>query len=77
MYGEVDKAIKAKENKHMTFQEAALLANNAKVRELWLTHFSPSLTKPEEFMPEVRKIFSNAFAGKDGKTKELFFDEDE
>ena len=77
MYGEVEKAAKAKENKHMTFQEAATLAKNAEVRELWLTHFSPSLTKPEEFMPEVRKIFSNAYAGKDGKTKELFFDEDE
>ncbi|MDD2970040.1 MAG: ribonuclease Z [Lachnospiraceae bacterium] len=77
MYGEAEKAGKARENKHMTFQEAATLAKNAGVREMWLTHFSPSLTKPEEFMSDVRKIFSNSYAGKDGKTKELFFDEEE
>lgn len=77
MYGEAEKAGKARENKHMTFQEAATLAKNAGVREMWLTHFSPSLTKPEEFMPDVRKIFLNSYAGKDGKTKELFFDEEE
>ena len=77
MYGEIEKADKAKENKHMTFQEAAVLAQRAQVKELWLTHYSPSLTRPEEYMTDVRKIFSNAFAGKDGKTKELLFDEED
>ena len=77
MYGEPEKAEKAKENKHMTFQEAAFLAKKASVNELWLTHFSPSLTRPEEYMNEVRKVFPNSFAGKDGKTKELFFEDEE
>ena len=56
--------------------EAAKLAKAANVKELWLTHFSPSLLKAEEFMPDVRRIFPNAFAGKDGKTSELVFEED-
>ncbi|MFI3213886.1 MAG: ribonuclease Z [Eubacteriales bacterium] len=76
MYGELDKVAKAKENKHMTFYEAANLAKEARVKELWLTHFSPSLVKPEEFMADVRKIFPDAVAGKDGKTKELLFEEE-
>lgn len=76
MYGEPEKKEKAKEHKHMTFYEAADMAKRAEVTELWLTHFSPSLTKPEEYMNEVRKIFKKAAAGKDGKTAELLFEED-
>ncbi|WP_130836145.1 ribonuclease Z [Lachnoclostridium sp. Marseille-P6806] len=75
MYGEADKTAKAKEHKHMTFLEAAELARKAKVRELWLTHYSPSLVRPEEFMPEVKKIFPAAYPGKDGKSAELHFEE--
>ena len=77
MYGEQDKLSKAKEHRHMTFQEAAELARAAKVQELWLTHFSPSLNRPEEFMPEVRRIFPNAAAGRDGKSRELRFTDEE
>ena len=76
MYGELDKVEKAKEHKHMTFYEAAEIAKNAEVEQLWLTHFSPSLTHPEEYMNNVRKIFKKAKAGKDGKTIELKFEED-
>ena len=75
MYGEDDKESKAKENKHMTFKEAAALARDASVTEMWLTHFSPSLVKPEEFMGSVRDIFPQSFAGKDGKFVELNFEE--
>ena len=57
MYGEKGKEAKAKEYKHMTFYEAAKLAKAAEVKEMWLTHYSPSLTRPEEYMDEVRKIF--------------------
>ena len=76
MYGEPDKQGKAKDRKHMTFYEAAELAKAADVKELWLTHYSPSLTFAEEYMGEVRKIFPRAVAGKDGKTVELDFTED-
>lgn len=74
MYGEQDKISKAKEHKHMTFYEAAELAKAAGVKEMWLTHYSPSLNHPEEYMEEVEKIFPNAKVGKDKKTVELQFD---
>ena len=76
MYGETDKDAKASGYKHMTFYEAADLAKGAEVEELWLTHYSPSLTWPEEYMGAVREIFPNAKAGKDGMTAELTFSEE-
>lgn len=75
MYGEKEKQEKAVAHKHMTFYEAAELAKKAQVREMWLTHYSPSLTRPEEYMRDVKKIFKNAVAGKDGKTVDLLFGE--
>ena len=75
MYGEDDKADKARGYKHMTFREAAVLARDARVMEMWLTHYSPSLVRPDEFMDKVREIFPNAYPGKDGKSLELNFEE--
>ena len=77
MYAEKEKLIKAKQNKHMTFYEAAEMAKRANVREMWLTHFSPSLVRGEDYMPEVRSIFENSHLGKDGKSVELLFEDDE
>lgn len=76
MYGEDDKADKAKGYKHMTFREAAVLARNANVQEMWLTHYSPSLVRPDDYMDKVREIFPNAFPGKDGKSVELNFEDE-
>ena len=76
MYGEDDKADKAKGYKHMTFREAAVLARNANVQEMWLTHYSPSLVRPDDYMDKVREIFPNAFPGKDGKSVALNFEDE-
>ena len=76
MYGEPEKKDKAREYKHMTFLEAADMAKRAEAERLWLTHYSPSLVRPEDFMGGVRKIFPDAVAAKDGRTQELMFDED-
>lgn len=76
MYGEPDKKAKAKENKHMTFYEAAEMAKRAGVKKMWLTHYSPSLNRPEEYLQAVRKIFPETETCKDGKTIELVFDEE-
>ena len=76
MYGEPEKAQKAVEHKHMTFYEAAPIAKDANVKQMWLTHYSPSLTKQAEYMKAVRKIFPEAYAGKDGKSVDLLFEED-
>lgn len=74
MYGEPDKAEKAREHKHMTFTEAALLAKKAGPAELWLTHYSPSLIHPEDYMDSVRRIFPASRAAKDGRTVTLAFE---
>jgi ribonuclease Z len=76
MYGEPDKAQKAVEHKHMTFEEAAKLARRARPKQMWLTHYSPSLVHPEEYIDGVRKIYPAIYPGKDGKTIELDFEED-
>lgn len=73
MYGEPDKLAKAKEHKHMTFYEAAMIAKEAGVEQMWLTHYSPSLPKPEIYMDAVREIFPQSIAAKDGMTVELMF----
>jgi ribonuclease Z len=75
MYGEKDKVKKAKEYKHMTFMEAADIAKTAQPKEMWLTHYSPSLIRPEEFMGDVRNIFAGAYPGKDGKSVTLKFED--
>lgn len=76
MYAEPDKLQKAKQYKHMTFYEAAQLAKQAQVEEMWLTHFSPSLVGAKSYMKQVRDIFPNAYLGEDGKTVELDFQEE-
>ena len=76
MYGEEGKEKKAREYKHMTFYEAAHLAKEADVKQMWLTHYSPSLVRAEEFMGKVKSIFPRAKAGKDGKTITLDFQEE-
>lgn len=76
MYGEPDKQEKAMEHKHMTFREAAEIARAAKPKEMWLTHFSPSLNHPEDYLEDARKIFRNTRLGKDGKKRTLRFEEE-
>jgi ribonuclease Z len=76
MYGDPEKMPDAKSKKHMMFQEAAKIASQAQVKELWLTHYSPSLPNPDFYAEEVRKIFKNTFMGKDGKSVEITFEEE-
>ncbi len=76
MYGEPEKLAKAREKRHMTMYEAARVARAAEAAELWLTHYSPSMTHPEAFLGDVRNIFPNTIAAKDGRTVELNFDEE-
>ena len=76
MYGEDGKEAKAREYKHMTMYEAANLAKKAQPAEMWLTHYSPSLNRPDEFIDKVREIFPGAKTARDGWTRELTFDEE-
>lgn len=76
MYGEEEQLSKAKENRHMMFTEAATLAKEAEAAELWLTHFSPSLIYPDQYMQPVREIFPKAKPGKDRKSTYLTFEKE-
>ena len=57
----------------MLFSEAAKLAKNAQVKELWLTHYSPSVDDPQEYIPKIKNIFPNIIAGDNGMKKEINF----
>lgn len=74
MYGDPDELSKAKDKKHMTFFEAAEIAKKANVQRLWLTHYSPSLNYPHEYLGATKKIFEFAETAKDGKSIELVFE---
>lgn len=76
MYGEDGKESKAREYKHMTIYEAAKLGKEAEVKEMWLTHYSPSLTRIDEFLPKAKEIFPIIQGGKDGKSTVLEFEEE-
>jgi ribonuclease Z len=71
MYGSDDLLQKAIDKKHMIFSEAASIAKNSKVKELWLTHFSPSLEAPELFINNAIEIFENSNLGHDLMTTTL------
>jgi ribonuclease Z len=73
MYGDDESLPKALENRHMLFSEAATLAKEGEVNELWLTHFSPSLSVPEEYLENAQVIFKNTVIGQDRLIKNLNF----
>lgn len=71
MYGDDEMLANAVEKMHMGFSEAAKIALNANVKELWLTHFSPSMPLPENYLETAARIFPNTIVGKDLMTKTL------
>ena len=77
MYGDPEKLANAKEHRHMMIQEAAGIGRDAQVKEMWLTHFSPSLAHPEEYEKMAKKIFPNTVFGRDGMSTELGYEEQE
>ena len=75
MYGEEDKEEKARGYKHMTMQEGAALAARAQPKEMWFTHYSPSMSNPKPYMEEIQKIFPRAKAAKDGWSIDLGYED--
>lgn len=65
MYGDDMDISKAVKNKHMTFTESANLAKLGNVKKLLLTHFSPSLENPHDFLENATRIFPNTIIGED------------
>lgn len=74
-YGDDVDAIKAAERGHMTFREAATLAQNAAASALWLTHFGVGLTNPSEFLSNATDVFPETTVGESGLTGTIKFDD--
>ena len=72
-YGNNEDMEKAIKNKHMTFSEAANLAKEGMVKELLLTHFSPSLIEPEMYLINATSIFYNTVVAYDRIIKTIKF----
>lgn len=79
MYGEDGMEVKAREHKHMTMQEGAMLAAraNPQPKQMWFTHYSPSMMRPDLYIKEIRKIFPEAKAARDGWSIDMGYDEEE
>ncbi|HEY8365304.1 MAG TPA: ribonuclease Z [Haloplasmataceae bacterium] len=73
MYGENTDVDKAIHTKHMTFREAALLAKAGDVKEMILTHFSPSLLEPEIYLPNALEVFKDTIVAHDLLCRTLKF----
>lgn len=44
----------------MTFSQAATVASKANVKNLILTHFTPTMPNPEDYLFNATKIFPNS-----------------
>ena len=60
---------------HSTFGQSAALAARAGAHRLWLTHYSPMITDPEDALPQAQSIFPAAVCGADGMQITLQYEE--
>ncbi len=75
MYGDDLDISKAIKNKHMLFREAASLAVRGNVKQLLLTHFSPSVDDPKVFENNAKSVFKNTILGYDRFSIDINFQE--
>lgn len=74
-YGELDQAPHAIEHgRHMTFAQAAQVAKQAGVKQLWLAHYSQMIMNPQDYLRNATDIFPNTVCGKDGLSTTLHFE---
>lgn len=66
MYGDITKKQSMNEKGHMLMQDACRIASASKVKRLWLTHYSPAETNPENYESELKSIFENVSISNDG-----------
>lgn len=65
-YGDDADLEKARSKTHMTFGEAATIARDCGAGALWLTHFSPALLDPDEYLPNATAVFPKTTIGFSG-----------
>jgi ribonuclease Z len=56
-YGDDGDLANAIQNKHMTFAEAATFARETGVKRLILTHFSPKMLAPADYLENATRVF--------------------
>jgi len=66
MHGDNALREKMREKGHMVFSDSAELAKCAEVKQLWLTHFSPAMKDPEQYLDAATCIFKDTKVGCDG-----------
>ncbi|AYE35534.1 ribonuclease Z [Clostridium septicum] len=74
-YGKDEDIEKAIKNRHMTFREAATLAKDGSVKTLLLTHFTPAMMNPDEYINNAKEVFKNTIIAKDRLIINLKFEE--
>lgn len=73
-YGENEQGQLAAEHGHMNFAQAGQLAAKARVKQLWLMHYSQMVEDPMEYLPNAQAFFAEAECGVDGKATTLQFE---
>ena len=73
-YGENGQGQLAADHGHMNFAQAGETAAKARVKRLWLMHYSQMIEDPEEYLPNAKAFFAQAECGADGKTITLRFE---
>jgi ribonuclease Z len=73
MFADDEDEERARERGHMTFRQAATIARDGDVDELWLTHFSPKITDPDAHLPQTRRVFQKTKAGRIGLKRVIAF----
>ncbi len=71
MYGDDEYIDKMREKGHMVFSQSGKLAVNSNSKKLWLTHYSPALTNPQEHTDFIRNIFPETVISTDGESTTL------
>lgn len=66
MYTQEPEVAKDRTTYHLTAKQAAMVARDACVRHLCLTHFSPKVKQPELCLPDITEIFKNTVCGYPG-----------
>jgi ribonuclease Z len=75
-YGDPELRERAESRGHMVFDQAAAIAREANARQLILTHFSPAMLDPENYLHYAQEIFPASSLGRAHETITLPFQDD-
>ena len=76
MYRDDSDASKAEKNKHMTWREVNRMVSDNDIKEVILTHYSPSLTIKPEDTKYLKSFMPNGTVGFDGLHRDLAYSVD-